>query len=106
MGLWVSAILLRRSLAILRSASSTHLAGEGDKWKGDGRVDSKEHNVGREGKRLYSTTESKREVVEGENETKRLEKGDSVVISRVDSPLCMIPPRCDTAVGAHFGSAG
>jgi hypothetical protein len=39
MGLWVPAVLLRRSLAILRGASSAHPAGEG-------RVDSGEHDVG------------------------------------------------------------
>jgi hypothetical protein len=40
------AILLRRSLVILGAASSTSPAREGDEWKGGGRGDSREHDVG------------------------------------------------------------
>src|SRR5256885_12421431 len=46
------AIFLRRLLVILRGASSTHPARGEDEWKGEGRGNSREHDVGSEEKRM------------------------------------------------------
>jgi hypothetical protein len=118
MGLWVPAILLRRSLIILGGASPTHPAREGDEWKGEGRGDSREHDggwrrSGWEEKRMGGQTividrrQQEREIVEGENKTGEMREGEfhGYIYSRF--PLRVLcPPRSDTAVGAHFGSAG
>ena len=37
---------------------------------------------------------------------RRGDERESRVIFRVDASSCAVPPRSDTAVGAHFGRAG
>jgi hypothetical protein len=44
--------------------------------------------------------------VEGENEMGGWERESPMAIFREISPSCAVPPRNDTAVGAHFGNAG
>ena len=65
MCLWIPAILLRRSLIILRGTSPTHPARGGDEWKGEGRGDSREHRRGGQ-TIVIDRRQQERDIAEGE----------------------------------------